>query len=107
MGFDELKDFLDEKAEKFNQPYFVETDPIQTPRKFTKKEDIEISGFLTATIAWGNRTAIIRNAEKLIALMGNQPHNFVLNSSNSEIERLNQFVHRTFNGTDCIYFIQS
>ncbi len=107
MDLTELKDFLDEKVEKFNQPNFVETDPIQVPRKFTQKEDIEISGFLTATIAWGNRTAIIKNAERLNSLMGNQPFDFVLNASNPEIQQLQKFVHRTFNGTDCIYFINS
>ena len=107
MNLIELKDFLDEKVEKFNQPNFVETDPIQVPRKFTQKEDIEISGFLTATIAWGNRTAIIKNAERLNSLMGNQPFDFVLNASNLEIQQLQKFVHRTFNGTDCIYFINS
>lgn len=107
MDLIELKDFLDEKVEKFNQPAFIETDPIQIPRKFTLKEDIEISGFLTATIAWGNRTAIIKNAERLNSLMGNQPHDFILNASKTEIQQLETFVHRTFNGTDCIYFINS
>lgn len=107
MDLMELKEFLDEKVEKFNRPAFVETDPIQVPRKFTLKEDIEISGFLAATIAWGNRTSIIKNAELLMTLMGNQPHEFILNSSFSEIEKLRPFVHRTFNGEDCIYFIQS
>ncbi len=103
----ELKEFLDEKVDKFNQPNFIETDPIQVPRKFTQKEDIEISGFLTATIAWGNRTAIIKNAARLMNLMDYQPTDFILNSSSLEIERLNRFVHRTFNGHDCIYFIRS
>ncbi len=107
MDLTELKDFLDEKVELFNKPTFIETDPIQVPQKFTQKEDIEISGFLTATIAWGNRTAIIKNAERLNSLMGNQPFDFVLNASNSEIQQLQKFVHRTFNGTDCIYFINS
>ncbi len=104
---EDLKSFLDEKVEKFNRLAFIETDPIQVPRKFTIKEDIEISGFLTATIAWGNRTAIINNAEKLMSIMENQPFDFVLNASNSEIQQLKKFVHRTFNGNDCIYFIQS
>ena len=87
MDLIELKDFLDEKVEKFNQPNFVETDPIQIPRQFTQKEDIEISGFLTATIAWGNRTAIIKNAGRLNSLMGNQPYDFILNASNAEIQQ--------------------
>jgi len=107
MKLIELKGFLDEKVVKFNQPTFIETDPIQVPRKFTLKEEIEIAGFLTATIAWGNRTAIIKNAERLMFLMGNQPFDFILNASTSEINQLKHFIHRTFNGKDCIYFIHS
>jgi len=103
----DLKAFLDEKVAKFNQTHFVETDPIQVPHKFTLKEDIEIAGFLTATIAWGNRTAIIKNAEKLLALMDNQPYDFIQNATPAEIHRLQPFVHRTFNGQDCIYFIHA
>lgn len=107
MDLTELKTFLDEKVDKFNQPSFIKTDPIQIPLKFSVKEDREIAGFLTATIAWGNRTAIIKNAEKLMELMGNQPHEFILHSSDSDLLSLRNFVHRTFNGQDCIYFINS
>jgi len=62
LSISDLKDFLDEKVEKYNEPEFIETDPIQVPKQFTEKENIEIAGFLAATIAWGNRTAIIKNA---------------------------------------------
>ncbi|MCY1722687.1 TIGR02757 family protein [Prolixibacteraceae bacterium Z1-6] len=104
---EDLKNFLDEKVEEFNRPNFIETDPIQVPRQFSEKEDIEIAGFLTATISWGNRAAIIKNALRLLSMLGNQPHDFVLNASEIEIQKLNRFVHRTFNGDDCIYFIHS
>jgi uncharacterized protein (TIGR02757 family) len=103
----DLKDFLDEKALKYNQPFFIETDPIQVPKNFSDKENIEIAAFLTSTIAWGNRLSIIKNATKLMALMDNQPHDFVLRASASDIKRLEHFVHRTFNGSDCVYFIRS
>lgn len=103
----ELQVFLDEKVEEFNRPFFIETDPIQVPKQFSEKEDIEIAGFLTATISWGNRPAIIKNAMRLMAMLDNQPHDFILNASDAEIDRLQHFVHRTFNGNDCIYFIQS
>jgi hypothetical protein len=76
-----LKDFLDEKVEEFNRPNFIETDPVQVPRQFSEKENIEIAGFLTATISWGNRPAIIKNATRLMAMLDNQPHDFVLNAS--------------------------
>jgi uncharacterized protein (TIGR02757 family) len=105
--FPDLKSFLDEKVLKYNQPFFIETDPIQVPKSFSRKENIEIAALLTATISWGNRLSIIRNATKLMGLMDNQPHDFVLNASVGELNRLEHFVHRTFNGNDCIYFIRS
>lgn len=107
MDFDTLKAFLDEKVEEFYRPEFIETDPIQVPHRFSKKEDIEIAGFLAATIAWGNRAAIIKNALYLMQLLDEDPHSFVLNASPAELKRLKKFVHRTFNGDDCVYFIQS
>ncbi len=102
-----LKEFLDEKVLKYNQLFFIEADPIQVPKNFSGKENIEIAAFLTATIAWGNRLSIIKNATKLMSLLDNQPHDFVLNASNSDLKNIEHFVHRTFNGSDCVYFIRS
>jgi uncharacterized protein (TIGR02757 family) len=101
----ELKEFLDAKVLEYNHPKFLEDDPIQIPHRFTLKEDIEISAFLTATIAWGNRKSIINNATKLMELMGNTPYDFVRNHSEENLERLSPFVHRTFNGLDLGYFV--
>lgn len=105
--FPDLQAFLDEKVLKYNQPFFIETDPIQVPKNFSGKENIEISAFLTATIAWGNRVSIIKNATRLLSLMDNQPHDFVVNASDYELNRIEHFVHRTFNGNDCVYFVRS
>ena len=82
MNFTELKKFLDEKVEEFNTSAFIDEDPICLPHKFTSKEDIEIIGFLVATIAWGKRQIIINNGHKLIDIMGGQPHDFILNAIN-------------------------
>lgn len=103
----DIKDFLEEKYFQFNNRSFIETDPIQIPHQFTKKEDIEIAGFLAATIAWGQRKTIISNAQKLMLWMDNSPHDFILNHSAKEIASFKKFVHRTFNGTDCVFFIKS
>ena len=103
----ELKEFLDAKVLEYNHPKFLEDDPIQIPHRFTLKEDIEISAFLTATIAWGNRKSIISNATKLMELMGNTPYDFVMNHSEDNLEHLSPFVHRTFNGLDLGYFVTS
>lgn len=107
MNFDELKDFLDEKVLQYNTLDFIESDPVQIPHLFTLKEDIEIAGFLSATIAWGNRKMIIKNSHRMMELMGNTPYDFVMSHNETDLERLTSFVHRTFNGQDFIGFIQS
>lgn len=105
MNTSELKDFLDEKVRIYNSPVFIENDPIQLPHRFTKKEDIEIIGLLVSTIAWGNRVSIIKNGEKLIKLMGNNPHDFILDYNSPKT--LLPFVHRTFNAIDLDYFFRT
>jgi uncharacterized protein (TIGR02757 family) len=107
MNFSELKSFLDEKVELYNNPNFIESDPIQIPHLFSQKEDIEIAGFLSATIAWGNRKMIIKNAHKMMDLMGNAPYDFVMSHTENDLERLESFVHRTFNGQDFASFVRS
>lgn len=106
MNYTELKSFLDEKVEEFNTSSFIEEDPICIPHQFSKKEDIEIIGFLVATIAWGKRQMIINNGHKLVDIMGGQPHDFILNASTNDLKDL-QFVHRTFNSIDLTYFIKA
>jgi uncharacterized protein (TIGR02757 family) len=107
MNTKELKEFLDEKVELYNHPNFIDSDPIQIPHLYTLKEDIEIAGFLAATIAWGNRKMIINNAKKMMDLMGNSPYDFVMSHNGNDLQRLETFVHRTFNGQDFIGFIKS
>ncbi|MFA9188520.1 TIGR02757 family protein [Flavobacterium sp. FBOR7N2.3] len=107
MTQSELKDFLDEKVLQYNTLDFIESDPVQIPHLFTQKEDIEIAGFLSATIAWGNRKMIIKNSHRMMELMGNTPYDFVMSHSDEDLVRLETFVHRTFNGQDFIGFIKS
>ena len=106
MNPTELKEFLDEKVTLYNNPNFIESDPVQIPHLFTQKEDVEIAGFLSATIAWGNRKMIIKNANRMMRLMGNTPYDFVMSHSETDLERLETFVHRTFNGGDFATFIK-
>ena len=100
-----FKDFLDSKVEEYNNPTFIDTDPISIPHQFSLKEDIEVSGFLAATIAWGNRKSIIKNANRMVELMGESPYDFVMEHNEDQLEPLTTFVHRTFNGSDFVGFI--
>lgn len=107
MNKTELKAFLDEKVIQYNNSKFIESDPIQIPHRYHLKEDIEIAGFLTATIAWGNRKMIIKNANRMMELMGNSPYDFILNHKELHLEKVEGFVHRTFNSIDFTYFIKA
>ena len=108
MKKSELTAFLNEKVEAYNRTdFFIETDPIQIPHVFSKKEDIEISAFLTSIIAWGQRKTIINNGKKLMELMDNAPHDFILNFEDSDLRRFEGFVHRTFNYDDLIAFLNA
>jgi uncharacterized protein (TIGR02757 family) len=104
MRREDLKEFLEEKSMEYNRPDFIESDPVRVPHRYDLREDVEISGFLTATISWGNRKMIIRSAERMMQLMGNSPYDFVMECRE---EHLEPFVHRTFNHTDLIQFIRS
>jgi len=107
LNFEELKSFLDEKADVYNNPDFIENDPLQIPHRFSLKQDIEIAGFLAATISWGNRKAIIKSAEKILDIMGNSPYDFVQNYSEKDVKQIEgKSIHRTFNGEDFAYFIK-
>jgi uncharacterized protein (TIGR02757 family) len=106
LSENELKDFLDQKVLQYNKPAFITDDPISIPHQFTVKEDIEISAFLTALIAWGQRPVILKNAKRLLEQMDDSPFEFISAAKKADFERFNSFVHRTFNGTDCIYFLK-
>ena len=102
-----LKEFLDEKVQQYNNPLFIETDPISIPHRFTSRHDREISGFLAATIAWGRRDLIIRNSSRLLQTMDNAPYEFIMSAGEDDLDRMAFFVHRTFNGGDCICFLKN
>lgn len=101
-----LKDFLNRKVAEYNQPAFIDDDPVCIPHAFTKLQDIEIAGFFAAVFAWGNRTIIIKKSRELMAAMDNAPYQFVMQHEDKDLERLLQFKHRTFNTTDLLYFIE-
>ncbi len=101
----EVKELLDEAYDRLAHPGFVANDPIQIPRSFARREDAELIGFLTATIAWGQRQTIIANAKRMVSLMDEAPLDFVLNASINDLSRLDRFMHRTFNGIDLRHFI--
>jgi uncharacterized protein (TIGR02757 family) len=102
----EIKAFLEEKYLQYNNPAFIECDPISIPHSFSEPHDMEISGFLIAAIAWGRRDLILRSGRLMLELLDNAPFEFIMSANENELLRFSRFVHRTFNGADCIYFIR-
>lgn len=100
-----ISDLLDSKAKQYNNIEFIESDPVGIPHMFVKKEDIEISGFLTSVISWGRRAAILKSARQLMGLMDNSPYDFLMNSGDADFKRFAGFVYRTFNPDDCLFLI--
>lgn len=107
MNISELKAFLDEKVKQYNRADFIESDPIQIPHRFSRKEDIEISALLTALLSWGNRKMIIAKADDLMERMGNSPYDFVMNYSEKQLHKTEDFKHRTFNGVDLDFLLRA
>jgi len=105
MVIGKLKSFLEKKVGEYNQPFFIEHDPVSIPHLFSKKQDIEIAGFFASIFAWGNRATIISKSKQLMDLMDKSPYQFIAGHNEKDLQRMLQFRHRTFNPTDLLYFI--
>ena len=105
INIPDLKKYLDKKVIQFNNPDFIKEDPVCIPHLFSKKQDIEITGFFAAIFAWGIRKTIINKSKLLFQLMDNAPYDFCLNHTDEDLKKLEKFCHRTFNDTDLLYFI--
>jgi uncharacterized protein (TIGR02757 family) len=101
-----LKDFLNNRVDFYNNPSFITNDPICIPHQFSKKQDIEIAGFFAAIFSWGNRTTIINKSWELMQLMDKAPYQFILQHQKKDLKKLEGFKHRTFNATDLLYCIE-
>lgn len=106
-SFEEMYSFLELKALQYNKTAFIDSDPILIPHRFSRKEDIEISGFLTATLSWGQRKSIIQKSLLLMQLLDDSPYDFIMNANGQDLKSVEKFVYRTFNGLDCLYFIRA
>lgn len=101
----EIREVLETLHDRYNHPRFIAEDPISVPHRYIRREDIEIAGFLAATIAWGNRRSILQSASRMMERMGDSPFEFVMESSGIRVGRVPAAVHRTFNEADLAFFL--
>ncbi|HTO15097.1 MAG TPA: TIGR02757 family protein [Edaphocola sp.] len=104
-NYDQIKALLENRWQHYHHIDFIAEDPIAIPHQFSQQQDIEIAAFFAAILAWGKRSIILNNANKLMNLMGNSPYDFILNHQEKDLKPFLNFVHRTFNDTDLLYFI--
>lgn len=106
MMHSDIADTLNYYHDLYNNSDFIESDPVFIPHQFSEKHDIEISGLFAATLAWGQRTTIIKNSMRLMQLMDHAPYDFIMHHSDSDLMRFGNFVHRTFNSDDVLNFVK-
>ena len=104
MSWMDIKELLDSEARRINHVDFIANDPVQFPRRFERLQDIEIAALLSATIAWGNRKMICNNCNKMLALMDNQPYDYVMDKGYEELPDMN--IHRTFFSKNLRYYLR-
>ena len=106
-SYEQMYELLEALHDKYNCEEFIDSDPISIPHSFSADNDREVAGFLAATIAWGNRKAIVKSARRMMECMDYAPYDFVLNAAESDLESLRSYVYRTFNGNDFVDFIRA
>lgn len=100
----DLKTLLDREVLRYNCPEFIDDDPVQFPRLYSDKRDIEIAALLVSTIAWGNRTMICRSAARMLDLLGHQPYHFMMDCGYEELPQAN--LHRTFFNSNLCHYLR-
>jgi len=101
----QLKELLDNEVAAMNRPEFIDDDPVRFPRMFDDLRDIEIAALLVSSIAWGKRPMILRDAERMLAMMDWQPYRYTMERGYEEIPaRYN--IHRTFFSDNLVHYLR-
>lgn len=85
----------------------LKPDPLQFLHLYKNPEDIEVIGLISSVMAYGNVKQIISTLEKVTAVTGSSPFNFILNfSSKKDGKRFTNIRHRFYTYTDLIRFFE-
>ncbi len=98
-----LAAYLNSLADCYEQPRFVDDDPISIPHAFDDPRDKEIIGLYAALLAWGRRDTLLKKMAVLCELMDYAPFQFVSRFDNRSASRLATFKHRTFQPDDAVW----
>lgn len=96
----QIKDVLEKLYAKYNHRKFIRPDPLQFVYQYSRSEDMEIAGFLAASLAFGRVVQIEKSVSSLLGRMGESPYEFVKDFGESERKKLRDFRHRFISGDD-------
>lgn len=101
----DVRELLDSEAKRINSPAFIDADPVQFPRRYSSLPDIEIAALLSATIAWGNRTMICRDCDRMLSMMDSSPYAYVIDEAYETLDP-DRNIHRTFFNRNLQYYMR-
>ena len=96
---------LDEEVARNNTREFIADDPVQFPRRYDDVRDIEIVSLLVAAISWGRRPMILRDADRMLALMDHQPYRYMMEEGYEDLPSRHN-IHRTFFASDLQWYLR-
>ena len=81
-----LKETLIGWAHEYNNPKYFQEDPIIFPTEFARRyrsgnanlADVEITGILASHLAWGRRSMIVRDCNRMFDQMQWKPYDYVM-----------------------------
>lgn len=90
------KQDIDKLVRIYETVDFIKDDPVQFPHKFSNKSDIEIAGFISSLLAYGNRKVFIKKLDILFDIAENEPKNFILNFEDKLLDDFNYRFGKTY-----------
>jgi uncharacterized protein (TIGR02757 family) len=97
-----LREALDRLYEGFNYPDSA-MDPIQIVRRFARSDDREVVGFIAASLAFGRVASVIQSIERVLAIAGADPAEYVRRFDPARDKHAFQsVVHRWTRGVDLV-----
>lgn len=88
------KQLLIKLAGKYEDMRYFNEDPVIFPRQYTKIQDIEISGFISAYLAFGNRKQIVKKCKVIDDMFEGKPYEWLMNRKYEKFKDNNDVFYR-------------
>jgi uncharacterized protein (TIGR02757 family) len=108
-GLERLRRIFESHLEKNSLKDFYLSDPVWFPKRFKRKDDVEIAAFISAMFAIGPRYAIFRSLEKIFSALGDAPHDAINNLDEADLLKTMkghvQFAYKNITGRDFVQIL--